>query len=87
MAAADVFVQYGALGGTTTVALVALRFLFKRESQLHDDMLQAERTRADRLEKELSALNEVVRTQYVATLGDATRAIQDALASVRRRSR
>lgn len=85
--AADVFVQYGALGGITTIALGAVRALFKRESQLHDALLQAERARGDRLEKELSTLNEVVRSQYVTTLADSSRAIQDALAAVRRRER
>lgn len=78
-----VFAQYGAIGVIAVLALVAVRYLFKREAEAFD----RERARADRLEAELAKLNDLVRTMYVTTLSDATRAIGDALATVRRQPR
>lgn len=80
---ADVFVQYGALGVIAGLALAAVRVMFKRETDAHDQ----ERARADRLEAELLKLNEAVRTQYISTVAEATKAIGDALSVVRRRPR
>jgi hypothetical protein len=77
------FAQYGAIGVIAALALIAVRYLFKRETEAFD----RERARADRLETELAKLNDVVRTLYVTTLSDATRAIGDALASVRKQPR
>jgi hypothetical protein len=72
--------QFGTAGALIAAAAAAVKILFAREVKAHDQ----ETARADRLEAELLKLNETVRTQYFTTLGDATRAIGDALAVVRK---
>lgn len=79
----DVFAQYGPVGVVATLALAAVRVMFKREMDAHDQ----QRLRADRLEAELIKLNETVRTQYLSTVVEATKAIGDAIAAVQKRSR
>jgi hypothetical protein len=82
-----VLIQYGAVGVIALLGILASRILFARLSQA----LDRETARADRLEDELRKLNETVRTEYVTTLAatqhsmqDASRAVADALAAVRR---
>lgn len=75
-----VLVQYGALGVLVIIALAAARVLFKRLTAAADREAQ----RADRLEEELRKLNEMIRSEYVRSMGDATKAVADALAAVRR---
>lgn len=75
-----VLVQYGALGVLVIIALAAARVLFKRQVAAADREAQ----RADRLEEELRKLNEVIRGELFRSIGDATKAVSDALASVRR---
>lgn len=82
-----VLVQYGAVGVIAMLGLIVSRVLFNRLNQA----LDRETARADRLEDELRKLNETVRTEYVTTLAatqhsmqDASRAVADALAAVRR---
>jgi len=72
--------QFGIAGAILAVAAAAVKVLFAREVKAHEQ----ETARADRLEAELLKLNETVRTQYLTTLGDATRAVGDALAVVRK---
>lgn len=72
--------QYGAVGAIAVMLALAVRVLFNRETQRADQ----ETARADRLESELSKLNETVRTECVGTLVKATEAIADALAAARR---
>lgn len=79
----SIFAQYGAVGIIAIIALFAVRYLFKRETEAFD----RERARADRLEQDLTKLNELVRDKYLTTLAEATRAIGDALAVVRDRER
>lgn len=81
------FLQYGAIGVIALLALIAVKVMFGREVAAHD----ADRARADRLEAELSKLNELVRDQYIGTISaasqainDANRAVADALAAVRK---
>jgi len=73
-------IQYGALGAFCAVAGAVVKILYGRLVKDYE----REQQRADRLETELKALNEMLRTQYTATISDATRAIGDALAVVRR---
>jgi hypothetical protein len=82
-----VLVQYGAVGVIAMLGIMVSRVLFNRLNQA----LERETARADRLEDELRKLNETVRTEYVTTLAatqhsmrDASRAVADALAAVRR---
>ena len=75
-----VFVQYGALGVVALLALAAVRVLFNRLSAAVD----REQQRADRLEEELRKLNELIRGELIKSIGEATRAVADALAAVRR---
>ena len=82
-----VLIQYGAVGVIALMALAAVRVLFGRLSA----SLDRETQRADRLESELRALNEAVRDQYLSTIARSSeaisassRAVADALASVRR---
>ena len=72
--------QYGALGIVLAIAITAVKILFDREVKAHD----REKERADRLESELRQLNELVRTQYVEKLANATQTIGEALAVMRR---
>lgn len=82
-----VLIQYGAVGVIAMLGILVSRVLFVRLNQA----LDRETARADRLEDELRKLNETVRTEYVTTLAatqhsmqDASRAVADALAAVRR---
>lgn len=72
--------QYGALGIVLVIAIAAVKILFDREVKA----LEREKERADRLESELRQLNELVRTQYVEKLANATQTIGEALAVMRR---
>lgn len=79
--------QYGAVGITAVLALVAVRVLFARLAAVLDQ----ERRRADRLELELFKLHEAIRSEYLATIAtstrassEASRAVADALALIRR---
>lgn len=72
--------QYGGLGAVLLIAIAAVKVLFDREVKA----LEREKDRADRLETELRQLNELVRTQYVEKLANATQTIGEALAVLRR---
>jgi peptide subunit release factor 1 (eRF1) len=72
--------QYGAVGVIATLAFGAVRVLFARVEKEQ----QRERDRADRLEAELRDLNKTIHTSYSAVLNDATRAVAEALAFLRR---
>lgn len=85
--ATSVFLQYGALGAISVMALFAVRVMFAKLQESYS----REKERADRLEVELLKLNETVRNEYVTTINrssqaitEATRAVADALAAVRR---
>lgn len=71
----SVFLQYGALGCIALLALLAVRVLYNRAAE----DLQYHRSRADRLEDELRALNASMREQLIQVIGPATEAIGDAL--------
>lgn len=75
-----VLAQYGALGIVLVIAITAVKVLFDREVKA----LEREKERADRLENELRQLNELVRSQYVEKLANATQTIGEALAVMRR---
>lgn len=66
--------QYGALGVLTILAVFAVRVMYARLVAAYE----REKERADRLENELRQLNEMIRNDYVGTIGNATRAIADA---------
>ena len=83
----NVFLQYGALGAISMLALLAVKVMFNKLQENYKN----EKARADRLEEELRKLNEMVRNEYITTIShasqaitDATRAVADALAAVRR---
>jgi hypothetical protein len=75
------FVQYGAVGIIAALALLAVRVLFKRETEAYD----REKERADRLEAELLKLNTAIQERYLIALQDATHAVADALSRMRER--
>lgn len=75
-----VLLQYGPLGVIALVCFMAIRTMYNAFQKSYD----RERERADHLAEELRLLNEAVRGQYLTTLSEATRAIADALATVRR---
>lgn len=77
--AASSLIQYGAVGVIASLALAGIGVLFQRGMKI----LDREQARADRLEAQLQALNEVIRGQYTQVLSEATRAIGDAIALVR----
>lgn len=70
--------QYGAVGVIAIIALAAVRVLFKRETAAYD----REKDRADRLEAELTKLNQAIQERYLVALNDATKAVADALAKL-----
>jgi hypothetical protein len=72
--------QYGAVGLIALIALIAVRVLFKRETEAYE----REKNRADRLEAELTKLNQAIQERYLIALQDATRAVADALNKMRR---
>lgn len=76
----DAFLQYGAVGAIALFALAAVRVMYANAQKVYEQ----ERERADRLEAELRELNHAVRGEYLTTISSATRAIADALASIRR---
>lgn len=96
--ATTALVQFGAVGVLALLGLIVARVLYTKLTDNQSEELRRltdesarERARADRLEEELRRLNEVIRTDYVATIGrasqamaDANRAVTDALAAVRR---
>lgn len=71
--------QYGAVGLIAGLALLATKTLFSRMVKAHE----SETARADRAEAELSRLNEIVRTQYLTVLSQATSTMGDTLRAVR----
>jgi hypothetical protein len=75
------FAQYGALGVLATLAIAAVKVMFGYMRDAH----KRETERADRLEAELKALNELVQNRCITTLTEATKAIADAMALVRSR--
>jgi len=86
----SVLLQYGALGVVVIFAGIAVRVMYNRIVQ----EAEYEWQRADRLEAELRELNKTIRGDYVGTIGSATRAISEAtdavsnaLAAVRRDAR
>lgn len=74
------FLQYGAVGLVALIALIAVRVLFRRETEAYE----REKNRADRLEAELTKLNTAIQERYLLALQDATRAVADALNKMRR---
>lgn len=70
----SVLLQYGALGVMVLAAGIAVRVMYGRLVSAYE----REKERADRLETELRQLNQMVRNEYVGTIGSATRAIADA---------
>jgi hypothetical protein len=72
----DGLTQYGAIGIFVIVLGLAVRVLYNRAVE----DLTYHRTRADRLEEELRALNTTIRNEYLATISKATEAISDAVA-------
>lgn len=96
--AVQVLVQYGAVGIMALAAGWVARMLFIRMEDDHDQEIvrlvadrDAAQARADRLETELARLNGAVQSGYVDTIvranvavGEASRAVADALAALRR---
>lgn len=81
-----VFVQYGALGVITLVALLAVRHLF---AELRRDM-ERETARADRNELALRELNEAVQERIIPAALDmvsTTKALIELMAQERTRRR
>jgi hypothetical protein len=70
--------QYGVLGAVTLVLFVAIRTMYKRLTADADE----HRQRANRLEDELRALNQSVRTDCVKALTDAARVMSDTLVAL-----
>lgn len=96
--AIQILLQSGIAGVVAVIAGFVIRALFMRMEEDHDQevtRLVADRdkasARADRLELELTRLNAAVQNGYVDTIvkantaiGEAARAVADALAAVRR---
>ncbi len=70
-----VLLQYGALGVMVLGSIVAIRILFQRETTA----FERERERADRMEAEVSRLNNLMQEKMLPILHEATKAISEAL--------
>lgn len=88
--ASNVLLQYGAIGVFAMFAAAAVVILFKHTIATHDrerqhllEELDKATKRAERGEEELRKLNDAFRERYVTVLGEATRAVSDALDMVR----
>lgn len=75
----SVFIQYGALGGVTLLALAAIRVLFLQLQKV----LDLERQRGDRLEAELRELNKTAQEKYMATMTEATRVMSEVVNAIK----
>jgi|SRR5947209_6551333 len=71
--------QFGAVGVFAFLLSIAVRVLFKQQT----DTLARERSRADQLAGELSELRDKIQERYLMTLEQATSAIREALAVTR----
>lgn len=78
-----ILAQYGALGVMVIAAFVAVRILFRRETDAHQRALE----RADRMEAEVKRLNDVIQDRMLPILNEATKAIGEALALQQQRRR
>lgn len=86
-----VLLQYGALGAFAVLLTVALAYLFKQyvnsRNVERDELVrqrEEQRTRAERAEEQLAELNNLVQTQTMSALNEATRAVTDAIQRFRR---
>lgn len=73
-AAWQVLLQYGALGVMAAGLIVYARTAYKREV----DAYKREAARADRLEAEVSRLNELIQERHIPALLSATQAVETA---------
>lgn len=71
--------QYGAIGIFAFLLAIAVRVLFKQNTET----LHRERARADELAAELSELRDKIQERYLITLEQASSAIREALAITR----
>ena len=78
-----VLLQYGAVGVVAVLALLAVRVLFKRETDAHD----YDRQRADRLEAEMRHMHETYQERVIPALQESSRALQEAIAVLREQRR
>lgn len=75
----DPLLQFGAVGVFAFLLAIAVRVLFKRETET----LERERARADKLAEELTDLRDKIQERYLITLEQASSAIREALAVTR----
>jgi len=78
--AGDNLLQYGAIGALLVIAIFGLTKLYQRIIANAD----AERQRADRAEAELRELHSKIQDRVLTTIGDATHAIAEVLALLRK---
>ena len=71
--------QFGAVGVFAFLLSIAVRVLFKQQTET----LTRERARADALAVELSELRDKIQERYLITLEQASSAIREALAVTR----
>lgn len=71
--------QYGAIGVFAFLLAIAVRVLFRQNTET----LERERARADKLAEELSELRDKIQERYLITLEQASSAIREALAITR----
>jgi hypothetical protein len=81
--ASDTLLQYGAIGALLVISLFGLIKLYQRIIANAD----AERQRADRAEAELRELHSKIQDRVLSTIGDATHAISEVIALLRKDSR
>lgn len=75
----SVFIQYGALGVITLLALGAIRVLFLQLQKV----LDLERQRGDRLEAELREHNKTAQEKYMLTMTEATRVMSEVVNAIK----
>lgn len=85
--ASDSLLQYGAIGALLILAIFGLTKLYQRiiaNADAERARADAERERASKLEAELRELHAKIQDRVLVTLSDATHAIGDVVAELRK---
>jgi uncharacterized coiled-coil protein SlyX len=81
------FAGYGVVGTVAAVALVALRAVYQQQIKTLNEIVTAERARADRIEAQLNSLNGDVRDRVLVSMSSSADAFRETLRVLEGRQR